>query len=123
MVRRPPRSTRTDTLFPYTTLFRSPRAALDRACAPASARRHRHRPDTPRCASDDRRPQMDTVREIGRAHVCTPVTNAHLVCRLLLEKKKNSSTDTVQRSPLLIAQQTQLCDSCDYITKQPEFYY
>src|SRR3546814_2197799 len=26
--------------------------------------------------------------EIGRAHVCTPVTNAHLVCRLLPEKKK-----------------------------------
>src|SRR3546814_3079072 len=25
--------------------------------------------------------------QIGRAHVCTPVTNAHLVCRLLLEKK------------------------------------
>src|SRR3546814_3826968 len=25
--------------------------------------------------------------EIGRAHVCTPVPNAHLVCRLLLEKK------------------------------------
>src|SRR3546814_3317520 len=27
------------------------------------------------------------VIEIGRAHVCTPVTNAHLVCRLLLEKQ------------------------------------
>src|SRR3546814_1833282 len=27
MIRRPPRSTRTDTLFPYTTLFRSPAAA------------------------------------------------------------------------------------------------
>src|SRR3546814_6725448 len=26
--------------------------------------------------------------KIGRAHVCTPVTNAHLVCRLRLEKKK-----------------------------------
>src|SRR3546814_7718160 len=26
--------------------------------------------------------------EIGRAHVLTPVTNAHLVCLLLLEKKK-----------------------------------
>src|SRR3546814_1059114 len=26
--------------------------------------------------------------EIGRAHVCTPVTNAHLVCRILLQKKK-----------------------------------
>src|SRR3546814_8212970 len=30
MLRRPPRSTRTDTLFPYTTLFRS---ALDDGCA------------------------------------------------------------------------------------------
>src|SRR3546814_3758101 len=27
--------------------------------------------------------------QIGRAHVLTPVTNAHLVCRLLLEKKTN----------------------------------
>src|SRR3546814_3063372 len=25
--------------------------------------------------------------KIGRAHVCTPVTNAHLLCRLLLDKK------------------------------------
>src|SRR3546814_7368606 len=30
MIRRPPRSTRTDTLFPYTTLFRSQRAAVSR---------------------------------------------------------------------------------------------
>src|SRR3546814_19506306 len=30
MIRRPPRSTRTDTLFPYTTLFRSPVAPLVR---------------------------------------------------------------------------------------------
>src|SRR3546814_6354229 len=29
----------------------------------------------------------DDHPEIGRAHVCTPVTTAHLVCRLLLEKK------------------------------------
>src|SRR3546814_5205587 len=42
MIRRPPRSTRTDTLFPYTTLFRSlraaPRQAQDLAadCAVAS---------------------------------------------------------------------------------------
>src|SRR3546814_5866450 len=28
MIRRPPRSTRTDTLFPYTTLFRSPPARV-----------------------------------------------------------------------------------------------
>src|SRR3546814_2840540 len=31
MIRRPPRSTRTDTLFPYTTLFRSARITLQRA--------------------------------------------------------------------------------------------
>src|SRR3546814_2713203 len=30
------------------------------------------------------------LQEIGRAHVCTPVTNAPLVCRLLLEKKKTA---------------------------------
>src|SRR3546814_5970980 len=29
-------------------------------------------------------------QEIGRAHVRTPVTNAHLVCRLLLEKKNTT---------------------------------
>src|SRR3546814_4869266 len=29
--------------------------------------------------------------EIGRAHVCTPVTNAHLVCRLMLEKKPDTT--------------------------------
>src|SRR3546814_10270309 len=39
MRRRPPRSTRTDTLFPYTTLFRSVRAA----CVVQGHRRHRAR--------------------------------------------------------------------------------
>src|SRR3546814_11711390 len=57
MIRRPPRSTRTDTLFPYATLFRSPTTApatrprhegcrLDRAAgaepAPRPDRRHHH---------------------------------------------------------------------------------
>src|SRR3546814_20888263 len=32
MIRRPPRSTRTDTLFPYTTLFRSPLVATNPTC-------------------------------------------------------------------------------------------
>src|SRR3546814_6880520 len=32
--------------------------------------------------------RTNTAYQIGRAHVRTPVTNAHLVCRLLLEKKK-----------------------------------
>src|SRR3546814_9108064 len=38
MIRRPPRSTRTDTLFPYTTLFRSCRAAFLRRSALAGSR-------------------------------------------------------------------------------------
>src|SRR3546814_9795876 len=32
MIRRPPRSTRTDTRFPYTTLFRSAMDATNRSC-------------------------------------------------------------------------------------------
>src|SRR3546814_16625759 len=38
MIRRPPRSTRTDTLFPYTTLFRSPELILDFATLTGAAR-------------------------------------------------------------------------------------
>src|SRR3546814_2299980 len=89
MIRRPPRSTRTDTLFPYTTLFRS-QGLL--------AARRRERPvqfgpvlggqlQVERSAV-----VADVGDEIGRAHVCTPVTNAHLVCRLLLEKKQPTHT-------------------------------
>src|SRR3546814_3728339 len=44
MIRRPPRCTRTDTLFPYTTLFRSPRAALARVSAGLSRDRPRTLP-------------------------------------------------------------------------------
>src|SRR3546814_7244672 len=45
MIRRPPRSTRTDTLFPYTTLFRSCRGARDRprGCGVVGRRRHGRR--------------------------------------------------------------------------------
>src|SRR3546814_10539519 len=34
--------------------------------------------------------------QIGREHVRTPVTNAHLVCRLMLEKKKQKDKRTSQ---------------------------
>src|SRR3546814_3277047 len=36
--------------------------------------------------------------QIGRAHVCTPVTNAQLVCRLLLEKKNMMPTRMTTRT-------------------------
>src|SRR3546814_6738137 len=38
MIRRPPRSTRTDTLFPYTTLVRSPVAQAPLAVSPGRVR-------------------------------------------------------------------------------------
>src|SRR3546814_9931593 len=44
MIRRPPRSTRTDTLFPYTTLFRSVQSLVDEGkITAAEARVHPHR--------------------------------------------------------------------------------
>src|SRR3546814_3442766 len=48
MIRRPPRSTRTDTLFPYTTLFRSQlkRALTDIAALPPGEERRRFEIET-----------------------------------------------------------------------------
>src|SRR3546814_13634985 len=72
MIRRPPRSTRTDTLFPYTTLFRSRliRNAKERRPRSAAAcRLCRRRPvldDVPEPLAELRRVLM---AEIGRAHV------------------------------------------------------
>src|SRR3546814_14894142 len=92
---RPPRSTLTDTLFPYATLFRSHDLAdrlrqgicrVGRA-DPGAAGQDHHRQCEPRQKSK----HFATARivcEIGRAHVCTPFTNAHFVCCPLLDKKK-----------------------------------
>src|SRR3546814_6752247 len=57
----------------------------DRAALPLARRRHRTNRGS--FASAGRK---DVRGQIGRAHVCSPVTNAHLVCRLLLEKTKTT---------------------------------
>src|SRR3546814_7979712 len=57
MIRRPPRSTRTDTLFPYTTLFRSPHAT---AAGTGAGQRRRH-------GAPDRRPRPAPRAGPGRA--------------------------------------------------------
>src|SRR2546425_8684204 len=85
MIRRPPRST----LFPYTTLFRSIRAR--RRVAGARAR----------CA-DPR--ASDRVRQLLRCsrseeHTSELQSLAYLVCRLLLEKKKNENNRKQQATP------------------------
>src|SRR3546814_1299802 len=100
MIRRPPRSTRTDTLFPYTTLFRSPqpeqRVRHGRQCAARQnvRRRCRGRMESNARPGHQLRRGMAQREEIGRAHVRTPVTNAHLVCRLPLEKKNKTNNTT-----------------------------
>src|SRR3546814_2398612 len=87
MIRRPPRSTRTDTLFPYTTLFRPPPGARRGAAYPEHRRQSSGRAD-----GHDRDARSGARRARGqgdrKSTRLTPVTNAHLVCRLLLEKKK-----------------------------------
>src|SRR3546814_6398518 len=57
MIRRPPRSTRTDTLFPYTTLFRSARDDGRTAGRGAVQGGGRHSQDDPaRCGEGQDRP-------------------------------------------------------------------
>src|SRR2546430_4339007 len=78
MIRRPPRST----LFPYTTLFRSP--ALHRRWPRAVERRHpRQRPSN--CGASTTGVQR---RRRSEEHTSELQSQSNLVCRLLLEKKK-----------------------------------
>src|SRR2546430_6989426 len=89
MIRRPPRST----LFPYTTLFRSPNAA----------RRPRRRYFTrmPGCA-----PASGETRKISgpsprsEEHTSELQSQSNLVCRLLLEKKKKHAIPVVDQRVL-----------------------
>src|SRR2546422_6753701 len=74
MIRRPPRST----LFPYTTLFRSQR---DRGGA---ARRSHRRGGTFAQRS------ADHLADRSEEHTSELQSRLHLVCRLLLEKKKTN---------------------------------
>src|SRR2546422_3240970 len=94
MIRRPPRST----LFPYTTLFRSDGDGLADVAHPV-ARQDRL---APRAALADgavgARHWPRRLGEVGRApggdharseeHTSELQSRLHLVCRLLLEKKK-----------------------------------
>src|SRR2546430_3722194 len=72
MIRRPPRST----LFPYTTLFRSP-------TPPPGA------PPSGPAAERSRGPARRGARPRSEEHTSELQSQSNLVCRLLLEKKKN----------------------------------
>src|SRR2546429_1486592 len=75
MIRRPPRST----LFPYTTLFRSRSTKPIRKSVWA-----RRVPSPSACAT----------RHRSEEHTSELQSRLHLVCRLLLEKKKTSTNST-----------------------------
>src|SRR5436305_8527432 len=81
MIQRPPRST----LFPYTTLFRSaPDSPVRRgSSAPSTGRRWR-RGGRPRRGRRSR----------SEEHTSELQSRPHLVCRLLLEKKKSHSVSS-----------------------------
>src|SRR3546814_7516722 len=78
MIRRPPRSTRTDTLFPYTTLFRSP--MVDLPAPPARLRRSDHTSGRRSGGgrSEEHTSELQSLMRISYAVFC-------------LKKKKNKS--------------------------------
>src|SRR2546422_1946957 len=84
MIRRPPRST----LFPYTTLFRSRQ--------PGSSRRARGRPGSARGRPARWAPRAGAER--SEEHTSELQSRLHLVCRLLLEKKKKK-IDNLDNTP------------------------
>src|SRR2546430_8376638 len=87
MIRRPPRST----LFPYTTLFRSPNVETD-YCMHAHvgfiARGRIEGEYADGCRFEYAAPRSEE-------HTSELQSQSNLVCRLLLEKKKNPSTERV----------------------------
>src|SRR3546814_20556378 len=68
MIRRPPRSTRTDTLFPYTTLFRSVRADQPRPADPSALRRHSDGPRVQLAGAGAAAGRRPSVEDRGRRH-------------------------------------------------------
>src|SRR2546430_6965196 len=87
MIRRPPRST----LFPYTTLFRSKeRLGREGLFDPA---RKRHLPRFPRKIGIVTSPSGAALHR-SEEHTSELQSQSNLVCRLLLEKKKQKHCTT-----------------------------
>src|SRR2546429_4927116 len=89
MIRRPPRST----LFPYTTLFRSGRAVVFASLDDLAARIDA--PDLDVKPDDFLVLQNAGPKSRSEEHTSELQSRLHLVCRLLLEKKKISDTSHI----------------------------
>src|SRR2546427_7991760 len=89
MIRRPPRST----LFPYTTLFRSQRTRCTRRVFPARTAVSRERLNLTCVPGLEQVGQYRTEYR-SEEHTSELQSQSNLVCRLLLEKKKNNKANT-----------------------------
>src|SRR3546814_8919354 len=89
MIRRPPRSTRTDTLFPYTTLFRSAVRGDGARQGPVAAEDHSEIPAAPVAQSRDRRyrddPAGNDLRLRPRCHRDGPADQRSAVAAFAAE--------------------------------------
>src|SRR3989449_6260868 len=98
MIRRPPRST----LFPYTTLFRSLRSGEMLAQAFLGVSGHPQVQGDAAGAPDHAEQRVGVGRgdllsgERSEEHTSELQSRLHLVCRLLLEKKKTQRSSTAQ---------------------------
>src|SRR2546422_4563288 len=97
MIRRPPRST----LFPYTTLFRSWSAVQEVLSAirvvKAFGREDHEQDRFVRRSTESMRAKLrQTVTERSEEHTSELQSRLHLVCRLLLEKKKKERTRSIR---------------------------
>src|SRR3546814_7205009 len=70
MIRRPPRSTRTDTLFPYTTLFRSRKEGRTGRGRRPGGRGRRRRAGRPRRRSEEHTSELQSLMRISYAVFC-----------------------------------------------------
>src|SRR5258708_13479189 len=89
MIRRPPRST----LFPYTTLFRSPATSKKRT---KPSKRGRRWAVWRVCSVPEKKSSVAAFTDESRSeeHTSELQSPDHLVCRLLLEKKKTTNPPT-----------------------------
>src|SRR3546814_1224511 len=104
MIRRPPRSTRTDTLFPYTTLFRScPTAPPSTSrTAPRSRPASRSRTGiriTTRSRSEEHTSELQSLMRISYAVFCLKKKNKNNKTNIhihIVINRQNDATDEVQ---------------------------
>src|SRR3546814_1240415 len=109
MIRRPPRSTRTDTLFPYTTLFRS------HGSLRGAGKRQRGASARQRCAgraarSEEHTSELQSLMRISYAVFC-----------LKKKKMQNDETESTNTTDFIICRiQTCCCKTYSSTTSSPD---